>query len=129
MKPVHGHEINPANRKLEITKIDAPGAGGAYHHYIIAGYDIGTNDSRRDVKENLTRILFQNGSIPEVGVNGVTIEALLAVCADRLSDFQKGPFVCRENALALTKIQEALHWLNARTAAREIRGVEGRHEA
>ena len=40
-----------------------------------------------------------------------------------------GDFACRENALALTKVEEALHWLNHRTADRQRRGVEGKNEA
>jgi hypothetical protein len=67
------------------------------------------------------------GPIGEVGVNGVTHEALLAILIDRMQAFQKGPYSCRENALALTKLEEAVHWLNARTARRTAQGVEGTH--
>ncbi|MCC6800437.1 MAG: hypothetical protein IT325_09980 [Anaerolineae bacterium] len=74
------------------------------------------------------RILFQNGPIAEAGVNGVTHEALIAIVIDRLQAFQKGPFACRENALALTKLEEAQHWLHHRTRARMARQVEGTHE-
>jgi hypothetical protein len=70
-------------------------------------------------------ILFQNGLIPEAGQNGVTQEALLAIVIDRLRSFQLGPFPCRENAIALTKCEEALMWLQKRTANRVRRGVEG----
>jgi hypothetical protein len=73
-------------------------------------------------------ILFQNGPISEKGVNGITQEVLLAIVADRLRSFQAGPFACRENALALTKIEEAQHWLQQRTLSRMRRGVEGTHE-
>lgn len=59
---------------------------------------------------------------------GVTHEALLAILIDRMQAFQKGPYSCRENALALTKLEEAAHWLNARTARRVAQGVEGTHE-
>jgi len=45
-----------------------------------------------------------------------------------LRSFQAGPYACRENALALTKIEEAMHWLNHRTAERQARGVEGTSE-
>lgn len=38
-------------------------------------------------------------------------EILLAIVIDRLRSFQSGPFSSRENALALTKCEEALHWL------------------
>lgn len=58
---------------------------------------------------------------------GVTNEALLAIVAHRLQCFQKSKFACRENALALTKIEEALHWLESRTLDRTSRGVEGTH--
>jgi len=54
------------------------------------------------------------------------MEDLLNIVVDRLESFQSGDFACRENALALTKVQEALHWLNHRTADRIDRDVEGK---
>jgi hypothetical protein len=56
------------------------------------------------------------------------IEDLLQICRHRLQCFQDGNFACREHALALTKIEEALHWLKHRTADRQRRGVEGKSE-
>jgi len=38
-------------------------------------------------------------------------------------------FPCRENSLTITKIEEAIHWQDARTKDREKRGVEGKSEA
>jgi len=38
-------------------------------------------------------------------------------------------FPCRENSCAITKLDEALHWLTARKVNREKRGVEGFSEA
>jgi hypothetical protein len=35
------------------------------------------------------------------------------------------PYATRETSLAITKLEEALHWLAARTADRVRRGVEG----
>ena len=58
-----------------------------------------------------------------------TALSLLAIVIDRLRAFQAGPFACRENALALTKIEEAQHWLLHRTRARMTRGVEGKNAA
>lgn len=75
-----------------------------------------------------TAIRFQNGPIQESGINGVTQEALLAIVRDRLRCFQAGPFACRENAIALTKLDEAAMWLEERTKARTRRGVEGTHK-
>lgn len=116
MRTITDHVINPPSDRLTIAAVDAPGAGGANHFYVI---DV-------DGTENGLKIYFQNGPIQEVGVNGVTQEALLAVVIDRLRSFQSGPFSCRENAIALTKCEEALHWLHARTRSRMARGVEGK---
>ena len=128
-RTITDHITNPANDRLTITVTDEPGDGGANHRYWIEGFDTKTNDSDPIKQEptKLLEILFQNGPIPEKGVNGITQEALLAIVIDRLRCFQAGPFACRENALALTKCEEALHWLHHRTQARMRRGVEGTH--
>ena len=133
MRELTGHVVNPANDQLKITVEDEPGAGGANHLYMVRGFNTATNAScpftkRHGSPAEHATVLFQNGPINEVGVNGVTQEALLEIVADRLRSFQKGPFACRENALALTKIEEAQHWLQQRTIARMRRGVEGTHQ-
>ncbi len=129
------HQVNPANDRLEIVAADEPGAGGASHRYEVTGFDPATNPSFWEEMRTGYRhppwrlvLLFQNGPIAEAGINGVTQETLLAIVADRLRSFQAGPYACRENALALTKIEEAQHWLHARTHKRMDRGVEGTHE-
>jgi hypothetical protein len=76
----------------------------------------------------VTELEFQRGGVADNGVNGITNEALLAVVIDRIN-FLNAKFPCRENALAVTKVQEALHWLEARTKARISRGVEGKETA
>lgn len=133
MRKLTDHIVNPANDKLVITARDEPGAGGAQHLYVIEGFDTSTNPScpfvdRHGQPAQHATVLFQNGPISEVGVNGVTQEALLAIVADRLRSFQAGPYACRENALALTKVEEAAHWLQQRTLERMRRGVEGTHK-
>lgn len=117
MRELHGHKINPANDTLTVTVHDEPGAGGACHVYSVHGGKL----------PSPVVISFQNGLIAEAGVNGVTHEALLAILVDRLQAFQRGPYACRENAIALTKLEEAQHWLHHRTLARMQRGVEGTH--
>jgi hypothetical protein len=134
MRTIDDHKINPANDTLSIEVLDEPGAGGANHLYQIGGFNTATNSSdpfvaRYGNPSDHATILFQNGTIPEKGVNGVTQEALLAVVADRLRSFQAGPFACKENACALTHIEEAMHWLQQRTIKRMRRGVEGTHQA
>jgi hypothetical protein len=130
MREITGFAINPANEKLKIEVTDEPGAGGANHRYIISGFDLATNPSGKGIDGSYgLPVIFQNGTIPENGVNGVTQEALLAIVIDRLRSFQAGKFACRENALAVTKLEEAMHWLQHRTRSRIDRGVEGAHKA
>ncbi len=60
--------------------------------------------------------------------NGAFVETVVEVALDRLRFYQEGEFKCRENALAITKLEECLHWMNHRTADREAREVEGTHD-
>lgn len=78
-------------------------------------------------------VVWQNGPLvdPLSGErqepNGAFVETLVQAAIGRMSFYQDSDFRCRENALAITHLEEALHWLNHRTAAREARGVEGTH--
>jgi len=71
-------------------------------------------------------IKFQEGPIKEVGgINGCQIEDVIDILVERLRGFQEGPYKCRENALAITKLEEARMWLNERTRRRIEQGIEG----
>jgi hypothetical protein len=124
MRELTGHVVNPANDRLKVEAIDPPAEpGGASSFYRIAGY------IDKDGKPGASYLRFQNGPVAEDGngVNGITHEALLAILVDRLQCFQAGPYACRENALALTRLEEAQHWLHHRTRARMAKGIEGTH--
>ena len=60
--------------------------------------------------------------------NGCFVETVIRAAIQRLEFFQESKFRCRENALTITKLEEALHWCAHRTADRQARGVEGTHE-
>lgn len=120
------HKVNECNNGITVTARDEPGSGSANHLYRLEWDDKKWGPDPQSMHQ-MSDIHFQEGPINEVGTNGVTHEVLLAIIVDRLQAFQKGPFACRENALALTKIEEALHWLNHRTQQRLARGVEGTH--
>lgn len=122
MRTLTDHKLNGLNDALEITVRDEPGQGGACHEYGISWGD--PEDSTGHSQRTLC-IGFQNGPIKEFGVNGISQEALLAILIDRLRSFQAGPYACRDNAVALTHIEEALMWLQKRTRERIARGVEG----
>ena len=67
---------------------------------------------------------FQKGPVQENGVNGVTNESLLAILIHRTKELNN-QYPCRENAIAITKMEEALMWFDKRTADRIERNVEG----
>lgn len=137
--------VNIGSKKYtQVFCNDFPGSGGACHKYeIVEQYS--ENRPKPTVAEIeallhvrltpdgkvlniLGSINFQNGPIKEAGVNGIMQEDLIAICIDRLQGFQSGQYACRENAIALTKLEEALMWLRKRTQDREDRGVEGTHK-
>jgi hypothetical protein len=115
MREIHTHKVNGGNEKLVVEASAAQGPGGAPHHYRIRGLE-----GNRSVELD-----FQNGPVPEVGTNGITHEALLAVLIDRLEGFQNGPYACEENETALDHLRKGLEALHDRTLARISRGVEG----
>lgn len=71
---------------------------------------------------------IQSDPIGEVGINGVQALDMLEY---NLCLFQSlnDAFPCRENALTITKIEEAIHWQHARTRDRLNRRVEGENKA
>jgi len=127
MRVITEHQINECNSAIEIEADEPnPKNGNASHDYLMhwknerlppaPGSDVG--------RESIL-LRFQNGPIAEVGTNGITHEALLAILADRLRGFQSGAYACQENADALSAIQLAQECLHSRTRKRVERGVEG----
>lgn len=123
VRKLTSHRVNGLNESLEIGVLDDPGQGNACHKYVVF---VPNDTFNEELNASVScRIGFQNGPINECGVNGISNEALLAVVEDRLLGFQSGEFACRENAVALTKLQECMMWLQKRTRERTARGVEG----
>lgn len=123
MRELTGHKVNGVNDDLQIIVCDESGSGGANHHYQII--DVSRQNTAPDADQVLADMEFQNGPIREVGVNGVTHEALLAILIDRLEGFQRGPFACTANDEALLNLRYAQKHLLSRTRERVARGVEG----
>lgn len=89
-----------------------------------------------DVNGTGLHIEWQNGPLgrdaERIAPNGAFVETVLAAVLQRIEYYQTangGKFKCRENAIAITKIEEALLWLDKRTRDREARQVEGTHVA
>jgi len=70
---------------------------------------------------------LQDGPIKEVGRNGVQIDEVIEFARKTVEGFNS-KFPCRENAIVLTKLDEALLWLMKRKFDREARLVEGRNQ-
>ena len=103
----------------QVNVLDEKGQGNANHEY-----EVVLAENHNQV---VCEVRFQNGPIKEAGVNGVMNEDLIAIVIDRMRGFQSGDYACRDNDLALTKLEEALMWLRHRTELREARGAEGTH--
>jgi len=59
--------------------------------------------------------------------NGTSNEEVLKVLIDRMQ-YLNSKLASRENSLVITKLEEALLWLQKRTNDRLERGVEGTHK-
>lgn len=120
-------ELSTIQKREKLNKVyafDEPGIGGANHSYTIFRSD--DEPDKIGEHEVLANIEFQNGprKDPE-SISGVLDTDLLEIVRDRLKGFQSGEFSCRENACALTHIEEALMWMNRRVEDRIERRVLG----
>jgi hypothetical protein len=105
-----------------VMTVGEKGNGNAYHEYVIM---LGVEDNK-DAYKGSVYLHFQNGGRNiEGSVHGLTGEDLLEICRHRLQCFQTSEYACRENAVALTHIEEALMWLNRRVEDRIERNVLG----
>lgn len=90
--------------------------------------EIVTNDPvrRQYGIEPVARVQFQRGPFDAEGSTpGALSAAVLAALIDHHQGFQAGPLASRENALVITKLQEALFWMRERADERARRGVLG----
>lgn len=64
-----------------------------------------------------------NGDLKTIN-DGTTNEEVLKMLIDRIQYLQQ-IVPCRENAIAITNLEQALMWLEKRTSDRKARKVEG----
>jgi hypothetical protein len=76
------------------------------------------------VDNNTISFTIQKGPVKEYNENGCRIDDVLIWVKDTLKHFNM-VLPSRETSLCITKIEEALHWLEHRTKDRTNRGVEG----
>lgn len=91
--------IQKHNNPHAILRSDNEGPGGGYHDYTVMDVD------RKSV---IAQIKFQKGARNDPNArHGVLDADLLEIVRDRLTAFNKGEFATRENACAITHIEEA----------------------
>jgi hypothetical protein len=113
--------IQKRNNLNIVERMGVVGPGGAYHNY-----DIRTPSTPDEESLRIAEINFQCGPRKDpASTRGVLDVDLLEIVRDRLVCFQQGDFATRENAIALTHIEEALLWMNKRVEDRAERGVLG----
>lgn len=98
-------------------------------------YDIGAmsvyDPDQRAGRKGFIEVKWQEGVIPIYGINGAFVEDVLELARDRINDLntmEGGKFRCRENALAITHIEEAMNWCVRRRLNRLDEGVQGTYE-
>ena len=123
--------IQKRNNLNEVYRVDEVGAGGANHHYVIVKAGAKPSDKAAgyldfENEDVVGEIRFQHGPRKEFeSQHGVLDSDLLELVRDRLKAFNQGPYATRENAWAITHIEEALMWMNKRAEDRAERGVLG----
>lgn len=113
VEAVHKHEITVHKiNDDEPIRVFSLNNSATYNNTFI----IGTGDENAFTE--LAKIDFQNGHPASEGINGITMESLLAVCHRRLSAFQASSFPCAQNGAALEGIECAINALKERTQER-----------
>lgn len=74
--------------------------------------------------KNSISFTLQNGPVKECGVNGCQVDTIIEA-AKIIIEGLNAKFPCRENSMAITKLDECLMWLDKRKKDREKRQVEG----
>jgi arginine/lysine/ornithine decarboxylase len=81
----------------------------------------------RNDKNSLSSTI-QDGPIKENGINGCQVQTIIESAKVIIEGLNK-KFPCRENAMVITKLDEALMWSKKRTEDRQKRKVEGLSKA
>jgi hypothetical protein len=87
------------------------------HNFIYVRHDVGS-----------ISFTIQSDPVSQVGVNGCQADSIIDAAKCILEGLNKN-VPSRETAVAITKLDEALMWLEKRTKDRTARGVEGKDEA
>ena len=120
-----GIRNSEANVVSEFTTDESGNPTGGRTEMMVAHYpEDGSEGSFRHAID----ISWQDGIIGTNGQNGAFVEDVLEAVRQRIQFFNSGKFRCRENSIAITKIEEALQWLDWRTRQRLLQDVENTYD-
>lgn len=132
------YSINLKGKKMALKTLKAiktlgnaiSGIEGVLHTNNKEGTEVDFNKTPVVVNDAANLIVFkiQQGPVKSDGKNGCQIDHIVFAAKTILEGLNKN-YPCRENSVAITKLDEAIHWLNARKINREDRGVEGLNKA
>lgn len=105
-REITSHRVGAVNKQLRIFTFDEPNSKSPIVYMIELDH------------VPICQIRFINGSIRD-GINGITVDALLAIAEDRLAMQNASPFGNREASVAITNLQTAMMFLQKR-----IRDIE-----
>ncbi len=115
------NQQNMTNPKLIETKV-------AKSTYLVPTYVV-TNEGLADAAT--AKIEFCKGNKADESVprqEGFFTETLIAVSKKYLEENNVGDLASRETSMAITKLDEALMWLQKRADDRALRGVQGTYQ-
>lgn len=113
--------ILKAWNKMSLPKTEGT-KGGKFSITLENAFD--TTDNKDQAA--IVKFEIQSAPIGEIGINGCQAVDMLEYVKCLFQSLNDA-FPCRENALTITKIEEAIHWQDARTKDRESRKVEGQN--
>lgn len=90
---------------------------------IVKKIDDGHTFEMENVQDGIQTVKFMRRTAGEMVHDGTTNEEVLRMMIARMQYLQ-GKLACRENAIVITKLEEALMWLESRTKKRVEQKVE-----
>lgn len=96
--------------------------------YLVPTYKV-TNEGIEDGAG--IKIIFCKGNKEDEAAlrqEGVFTETLVQTAKQYLESVNVGPMATRETSMVITKLDEALMWINKRAEDRKLRGVQGTYQ-
>lgn len=96
--------------------------------YELPTYVVG-EDGLQDAQGIVINFVKGDKSNPETyRQDGVITESIIQLAKEFMETVNVGDLACRENAMVITKLDEALMWINKRAEDRKLRGVQGTYQ-